>query len=886
MGRALVHNARLDVPAAKLEVPLLRHRTVRRARLLEWLDSAVASCRLTVVSGPPGAGRSTLLASWISDARAPARLAWVSLDRHDDSPAHFWSAVLVSLARQGINRSESPRALAAPPLALVTADIPIALAGALPNDGEPIVLVLDDLQDVRDQRVMDGLAELLRIAPPNFRMVISTRHDPRLPLPRLRVSGQLAEIRAASLAFTVDEARELLLGHGMSLAPSDVETLVQRTEGWAGALALTAMALKGTKDPSRQVNQIAGDERAVADYLATEILDGMTSDAREFLIRTSVVDRLSGSLADALTDGEGGVTVLAELERRNCFVVGLDERRQWYRYHRLFLDLLRSRLSTMPRAERRELYGRAARWMAEDGQGAEAIRYAISAQDWRFAADLVAEHWMDAFLAGRARSLRPLLEGIPSEFVEREPGVAVALAAIHLDAGDIAGADRYLELVRTLLADEPNERLAEQLSIVALLRARFHGDLEAAMRISDEVATARSRVESDSRGYEQSALVLLLLGATEVWTDRGPAAARHLREALAQARFGSQEYLALDCLGYLAIMEVAEGRLRAGIELAEQALAIAERRDWLDTPQVASALLALGWAQLLRCDPASSGTLDGALAAARASSDVPLQQATAAVRALAALDAEGPRRGLDILAAARTETGERAAPPLVDRQLRSVEVRLLLSLGEDAQALSRLDELPPSAIAAALWARHSLAHADPATAIDRLAPYAASDHADPDATARAEVLVLNAVARNRRLDERGASESLERAFALAGADESLWIFLQAGPSLRGLLLWQLRHGTSHRGLVESLLARLEQLEVAGGVSAEPLLEPLSNRERTLLSYLDTMLSTEEIASELFVSPNTVKSHTKSIYRKLGVSRRRQAVLRGRALRLL
>ena len=884
---AALQHARFEVPAVKLEAPALRHRTVRRERLLEWLDSAVTSCRLTVVSGPAGAGRTTLLSSWVKSGRAPTRLAWVSLDRHDDAPAQFWSAVFVALARQGACRTDRLRALAAPPLAYVSADLPLALAAALPDDGEPIVLVLDDLHELRDSKVMAGLAELLRIAPAGFRMVISTRHDPRLPLPRMRVAGQLAEIRAASLAFTPEEARELLIGHGLSLSSADIETLVQRTEGWAGALALTAMALRGAKDPSRQVGQLAGDERAVADYLVTEILDGMTADARDFLIRTSIVDRLCGPLADALTDSVGGVEVLEELERRNCLVVGLDERRVWYRYHRLFLDLLRSRLSVLSRQERRELHGRAAVWLADNGHGAEAIAHAINAHHWRLAADLVAEHWMDAFLAGRGRSLRPLLEGIPPEFVEREAGVAVALAAIHLDAGDIVGADRYLELGRSLIPeDDPCGRLAEQLSIVALLRARFHGDLGAALQIADEVAAARGRGALDARSREQSALVLLLLGATEVWTDRRPSAGRHLRDAVAQAAFGDQDYLALDGLGYLAIVEVAEGRLRAGLDLAGEALAIAERRDWLDTPQVASALLALGWAQLLTCDAAACVTLDGALAAARASSDVPLQQATAAIRALAALDADGPRRGLDILAAARGEIDGAAAPALVDRLRRSVEIRLLLATGDDGLALERLAALPPSAVEAVLRARHALAHADPAAAIELLAPYVEADCPDPDTTHRVEALVLDAVARTRRLDEGGAGESLERALALADADQSLWILLQAGASLRGLLVRQLRHGTSHRGLVESLLARLEQLEAVGGASVEPLLEPLSNRERTLLSYLETMLSTEEIASELFVSANTVKSHTKSIYRKLGVTRRRQAVLRGRALRLL
>ncbi len=598
----------------------------------------------------------------------------MTLDAHDDAPSHFWRTVLASLAACDACPTARLDPIVAPPFAVVTGDLPTLIADALPDDGEPTVLVLDELHEVRNTRVLDGISELLRIAPASFRLVISTRHDPRLPLPRLRVAGQLAEIRAADLAFTPEEARELLVGHGLSLPTSDVETLVQRTEGWAAALALTAMSLRGAEDPGRQIMRIAGDERAVADFLATEVLDELTTGTREFLIRTAILDRVCGPLADALTGALSGAETLEELERRNCFVVGLDDRRNWFRYHRLFLELLRSRLSGLTQAERRELHRRAATWLAENGLGVEAIEHAIAAEEWRFAADLIAEHWMDAFLSGRSASLRPLLEGLPAEFVEREAGVAVALAAIHLDAGDIVRADRFLELGRAALPEADREgRQSEQLGVVALLRARCHGDLEAAVRIADQVVAANGTEEAGERHRQQPALVLLLLGATELWTDRLGPAARNLRAAVAQARFAEQEYLVLGGLGHLAIVEVAEGRLEPGVALAREALTIAERRDWLAAPQAASALVALGWAQLHMCDAAAAGTLEHALVAARSSSDMPLRQATAALRALAALEGEGARRGLDILAGARAENAGTSMPALVDRLVRGVE---------------------------------------------------------------------------------------------------------------------------------------------------------------------------------------------------------------------
>ena len=700
------------------------------------------------------------------------------------------------------------------------------------------------------------------------------------------VAGQLAEIRAADLAFTPDEARELLVGHGL-VAPHERRRDARPAHRGLGRRARADRHVPaGLGGPGRQITRIAGDERAVADYLATEILDELSTGTREFLVRTAILDRVCGPLADALTGSRGGAEMLEELERRNCFVVGLDERRHWFRYHRLFLELLRSRLSALTHAQRRELHRRAATWLAANGLGVEAIEHAITAEEWRFAADLIAEHWMDAFLSGRSASLRPLLEGLPAEFVEREAGVAVALAGIHLDAGDIVRADRFLAIGRAALSDADRDgRNSEQLGVVALLRARCHGDVEAAVRIADEVLAANGTEEPGAR--QQPALVLLLLGATEVWTDRLGSAARNLRAAVAQARFAEQEYLVLGGLGHLAIVEVAEGRLEPGAALAREALAIAERRDWLDAPQAASALMALGWAQLHMCDAAAAGTLEHALVAARSSSDMPLRQATAALRALAALEGEGARRGLDILAGAGAENAGTSMPaprrPARPRHRGTAaprDRRREGGVGHARQAPAFDDDRRPSS------AGTRSSHADPGSALRWLEPWLDSACADADATTRTEALVLEAVAHHRSLDNAAAADSLERALALADADRSLWVFMQAGASMRELLARQLRHGTAHRGLVESLLVRLEQLELTGGASAEPLLEPLSARERALLSYLETMLSTEEIARELFVSANTVKSHTKSVYRKLGVTRRRQAVLRGRALRLL
>ena len=410
------------IPEAKL-APVRggRRRTVARTRLFESLSSAVATRRLTLLAAPPGTGKTTLLSSWIESGAAPPATAWLTLDEQDNSEPRFWQAAAAALDSAGVGDTAA-RGDAAParPGAAAIGDVLARLDG-----DDPIVLVLDDFDELSDVRVLTGIAQLLKVAPPNFRLVAACRHDPPLQLQRLRVAGQVAELRAAPLAFTADEAKKLLVNQGLVLSNADVESLVARTEGWAGALALASLALRETDDPSRVVRDFAGDDRAVADYLASEVLAALPDDLCEFLVRTAVADKLCGELADTLLDEYGSGQILEDLERRNCFVIALDSRRRWYRCHRLFLELLRSRLAARPRREREDLHSRAARWHAENDHPVEAIRHAIAAQEWRFAADLAGERWLDVVLAGRGPALRPLLSRLPDELVERDAAIAV-----------------------------------------------------------------------------------------------------------------------------------------------------------------------------------------------------------------------------------------------------------------------------------------------------------------------------------------------------------------------------------------------------------------------------------------------------------------------------
>ncbi len=856
---------------------------MQRERLLERLTAAVSSCRATLIAGPPGAGKTTLLTSWTSAGLAPGRLAWISLDRHDDSPARFWSTVVAALAGAGaLTDDRVGRGISTPALGALLGELPATVAASLQDDGEPVVLVLDDFHEIRDPRLLDGVDTILRLAPHPFRLVLATRRDPDLSLPRLRLSGQLGEVRAGALAFTAEEARRLLAGRGRPVSERELELLIGRTEGWAGALALAAMSMGG-EDGAAAIGRFAGSDRAVADYLAGEVLDTLSDGTRDFLIRTAVTDRTCVGLADAVCSVADAAATLDDLGRGNCFVHAVDGPGGWFRYHVLFLEFLRSRLALLPAGERRELHARAARWLAEHGHAVEAMPHAVAAGDWSFAAGLIAEHWVDAHLTGHSAALRPVLGMLSPELQEDDAAIAVAFAALHLEAGDTDAADRCLAFASHAGPDALAGAGGRLLTVVALLRARCQGSATDAIQVA-ETHLAGERLAAAPA--EQRALVLSLLGAAELWTGALEAAGRHLRAALATARQAENGYLAAGALGYLALLELLEGRLRLAARLATEALDGAERDGAAGLPPGAVALLAAGWTRLYACDPEAEALLDRAAAAARAANDDPVRLAVAAVRALAALEQDGGARlGLSLLHAETAELADWEPPALLDTLVRATEIRLLLAAGSEGEALDRVGQVP-GATAAVLQARAALTHADPAPALDALEPWLddAGEAARPD---RIEAHVLAAVARHRRLDHDGAAASLESALALAGSDRWPWVFLQAGPSLRELLTRQVRAGTAHRGLVEDLRIRIERgasADPAGGV--KDLLEPLSTRERTILSYMETMLSTEEIANELFLSTNTVKTHAKSIYRKLGVSRRRQAVLRGRALELL
>ena len=757
---------------------------------------------LTVVTGPAGAGKTVLLTAFAAAHDA----AWLSLTPRHNDPATLTDAIEAAL--------RDPRE----------------------------ALVLDDVQHVRGP-ALDVIRERLADAGEGPRLVIASRADPDLGLARLRLEERLVEVRGAELAFTGDEAAAMLGAAGLALGDSEVERLVARTEGWAAGLRLAAMSALHAPDPARYLAELAGDDRAIGDYLTEEVLALQPAGVREFLLRTSVVDRVCGELADALTGGYAGGSTLRRLEREGALIVGIDRRGHWFRYHGLFRELLRAQLDQTHPGLRADLHARAGAWLAANGHGREALPHIVAAEPTDALIRLLGDRWVDL-----------LLEAPETETVVRaarhlggDARLRVAAAGTCLEAGETARAESLLEG----LGDVP----AGVRGLAQLFRARARDDAEGIRRAPVPADTARR------------AIALAHRGAAELAFGEPRAAAEDLEAGVVLAREVRGEALLVACLGRAAALEVAAGRLTRAERTAHHALAVAEGRNRAWSAGAAWACGALAAVHWLRGEvDQAEARADRAAAAAHASGDELASRAVRALRGHLAIARGDLAGGAASLATAglHAEAGHGILPAWLD------------ALGPQAGAV---DE-PASAREAVEAALDRLARGDALSALRRVEPLllpAAALHP----TLRLHSRLVAAIASQAVGRPTAASEHLERALELAAVDGCRQPFARAGLALQPLLERHLTLPTVWASLAAELLGSL-----AGADPATALSEPLSDRERDVLRLLPTLLRTPEIAGELFVSINTVKSHVKSIYRKLGVSTRRDAVARGRELRLI
>jgi LuxR family transcriptional regulator, maltose regulon positive regulatory protein len=873
------------LPATKFALPPEQPAVIVRGRLMDALDAGIRR-PLTLISAPPGAGKTALLGSWIAAGGPPGPVAWLSLDAADADRRRFWRAVLEALTRAGAG--DSIGELAVHPR--VRPDVLVSeLTAALAERQDTVVLVLDDFHEVAEA-VHADIDLLLHHPLPALKLVIATRADPPLRLSRLRLQDQLTELREPDLAMTFDETAQMLASAGVSMDEGHVRRLWEHTEGWAGALRLAALSLREHPDPGAFVDDFAGDDRAISDYLISEVMSLMSPDERDFLLRTSIVGVLSGDLADTLTGRADGHRHLAELARGGVLLAPLDRRGEWYRYHALFRELLQAELRSDDAALLPELHRRAAVWLADNGDDARGLMHAVEAEAWDLAARLAGERWVDLLLSGEVGALGPLVERLPSEWTVEDPEVALAVASALLDRGDHAEAAKLLALAEAAADRVPAERrrrFAVSFSALQLHVARLRGDLEAAVDTGRELAR-RGDLESGAIDSDLRALALVNLGIAELWTGALDGAEHHLERARGAAADAGHDWVVLIAISHLAMLSGTRQDYPRAARHAREAIALAERRGWQRTWPAGAAYLVLGTAQFIwdRGDDAADA-VELAREALAGTQERPLRATLALLRSGVLGDRGETEAALAVIEAGAEELGDFPLVATIRDHFAIREAMLRAQLGDREQAARLVGggtrTGPGTLRNAVVVAQLQLADGDTEIARETLAPWSGQHEETVEGV---QARVVEALAHDAASDQAGAAESLEQALELAEPGGLRWALLQFGRPLQPLLTRQLRRGTSHRALVGELLAALDGSNGRDRAKAPLVLEPLSPREQAVLRYLPTMMSNQEIASELFVSVNTVKTHLKAIYRKLDVADRREAVRRARRLEML
>ena len=805
--RSLSMPSRLSVAAAPAPTAET-DRIIARTRLLEQLERAG---RVTMVSAPAGSGKTSLLRSWVREASLESTAAWLPVAHSRDDPQCFWLSL-----RNALRRTEPGAALLGEVTAAPDVDgwvfVENLLAELAPLE-DRLWLIIDDLDEVRANETLRQFELLLAHSPVQLRFVLSARRDLRLGLHRMRLDGGLTDLRGPDLRFNLDEARALFEAVGVDLPNCALAVLVERTEGWAAGLRLAALALARHPDPERFVNEFCGSERTVAGYLLEEVLEREPDEVRQLLLRTSVLERISGPLADHLAGGSGSERIFQELEDANAFVTSLDAGRSWFRYHRLFADFLQLELRRTFPAAVGSLHRAASDWFEREGYVIEAIRHAQAARDWPHAARLLLDNRIGLILDGRVATVRELLGAFPASLTADDPELAVTFASVRLRDGSFDEADAYIASAERHAEEVPEDRkrlFGLHLASVRLAVAGQRGDLRSALQAMQSLEAALPAQRPTSRTDEIRALALMTLGTTELWSLQMADARRHLEEGLTLARRIERPYLEIGCLAHLAIAAPLSGlSASAALDVSEQAVAIAEAHGLARNPIVALAFAigagSLAW--LGRFDEAERW-VERAERVLRSDGDPGTELALCHARGLLY---SGQGRLEQALAAFRQ--AEKMQAMLVGEHALAVDLRLRIILtqvrmGAVADARSALDSIPEPErdraevrIAAAAI---ELADGSLERALELLAPVTERSVASLiPAWAAIHALLFDAAAREQLDDARAAEASLERALELAEPEGLILPFAIA--PVQGLLERHSRQRTAHPTLRSTIL---------------------------------------------------------------------------------
>jgi len=880
----------LTVQPISTDVPVTRG-LLDRADLLELLDRAVTK-RVTVISAPPGSGKTSLLRAWADRLTNPRHVAFVSVARDQQNAVEYWRTVLDAIRSSAgsIEPETHPAATAALDGDQAADSVLLELAEHV----EPVVLVIDDLHELKSAEALTQVEHLLAVLPSSARVVLSSRRDLPIRLHQLRLADEVAEIRGGHLRFTERETRELLAASGIGLSAGGAAALHQRTEGWVAGLRLAVISLDGHPDPERFVAEFSGTDRAIGEYLMAEMLERQPSEVRRMLLRTSLVERMNGELADLLAGRSGSEQMLLELEEANAFVVSLDAQRTWFRYHHLLADFLRLELRRTSADEVPDLHRRAARWLADHGDVVEAVRHMLAAGDLTRAARLVADHSFRWVLDGQAGTIDAVLQAFPEGASADHPDLALAHAAAELNHGRLAEAAAQLALAESHVESAPparHRRLSVAIASLRLALARRSGQFT---DVIEQVNLLDASIADDSNDpiamdSELRAVALLNLGIVETWSRRFDDAGRHLSEGAELARAIGRPYLEIACRAH-QVFPTRLVSLASARERGRQAVALAERYGLGDRPILAPALGAVAfWAIWM-------GDLDEGESALRRAWEVAEPQIDPAPVVLLHLAtgqlhaARGQHQAaLEAFAAGAQGqarlTGVHALATPVVGWLAATQARL--GMPDDArETLTGLSAEPgPMGFIYNARAVICLAEEDPAGALDVLRDVPGATPQTGPAFTLVETHLLAGIAQLALGERSAGAAAAEAALAAAEPDRLIFPFAMAGAA--ELLDALPRHETAHGALLADIVDVLRGAS-APSIGRERLSQPeeLSPSELRVLRYLPTNLTRLEIARELYVSINTVNTHIRNIYSKLGARDRSSAVQRARELRLL
>jgi LuxR family maltose regulon positive regulatory protein len=908
--------------ATKLYRPPIPPKLVRRPRLVQRLNEGLELGRqITLISAPAGFGKSSCAAEWVSGLDLP--VAWLSLDRLDDDPVRFFTYLVAALQQvdetlcQAVEKVLQSGQI--PPIEIMS----MTLGNELLSVPGRFVLILDDFQVIQDRFILEVLEKLVTNPPPPLHLVLLTREDPSLPLARLRANNQLTEIRAEDLRFTLSEAGRFLAEViGLSLSPADVATLEDKTEGWIAGLQLAGFSVRGRADPSGFITGLSGSHRHILSYLTEEVLSQQPEEIQHFLLQTSILDRLTGDLCNAVTGRTDGRVLLERLFAANLFLIPLDDEQQWYRYHHLFADLLRNLQSAFEKAHVAGLHRRASRWYAQAGMASEAIQHALDAADYAMALHLIEPQATGMMVQGYAKTVQSWLNAIPPELRLHSPRTSMAFVWMHLMRGTFAQAAPYLEQLQAWFAspqpeEEPDPSLkAEWLALQASLLVAQGKATEGLM-----LATQALEIAPAEDGVVRSLACNGLAGA-HLQMGNYASAVEAYQAAILHSRAAADFVSEMLSSSLLAQMTIRHGQLHLAFETASQAI---ERVEHSEVVPPASAIVygALGqvhyqWNQLEQARRHLLRAIQLCALGGYADGEIYCRALFARL-----LQAEGNLEASSQEIQEALELMQSEAPVWVRAEVVSQQVRLYCAQDRLAAAEVALkqqgfpfeDKLPISGFAPEQNITHEvgllynsalrvLLHqvqveretTNLKRGIDLADRLIGGALAGQYIFAALETLLLRAQMVAVLGDHRASRADCARALELAEPEGFINIFVEEGLPIAEALAFLHKHnllGAVQPAYVGNILAAFSRVQSQDSARGEqpaadwpPGNEPLSRRELEILRLIAEGCSNQEIAERLVLSLNTVKKHTSNIFTKLGVNSRTQAIARSHQLKLL